>query len=125
MFPCPVFIPLDISYNLQSVGQILGGAVEPGCHYPYDAESGVNSTDEEEKLLTKLEIDTDASKDTSLPKKNPFRNPLPTLAPFPSSIFLSLFLLLPGPFSIQLMNVMARGAERPPGIFKADNRCRC
>ncbi|XP_005871979.1 PREDICTED: glutamate-rich protein 3 isoform X1 [Myotis brandtii] len=44
----------------KGVGQILGGAVEPGCHYPCDAESGVNSTDEEEKLLTKLEIDTGA-----------------------------------------------------------------
>lgn len=64
MFPSPVFIPLDISYNLQSVGQILGGTMEPGYHYPCDAESGVNSTDEEEKLLAKLEIDTGAGKGT-------------------------------------------------------------
>lgn len=92
MFPCPVFIPLDISYNLQSVGQILGGAVEPGCHYPYDAESGVNSTDEEEKLLTKLEIDTDASKDTSLPKKKPLQKSSANVSPI--SIFY-LFILVP------------------------------
>ncbi|XP_027998238.2 glutamate-rich protein 3 [Eptesicus fuscus] len=50
----------------KGVGQMLGGAVEPGCHYPYDAECGVNSADEEEKLLTKLEIDTGAVPNRSL-----------------------------------------------------------
>lgn len=123
MFPWPVFIPLDISYNLQSVGQMLGGAVEPGCHYPYDAESGVNSTEEEEKLLTKLEIDTGAGKGTSIPKTTTTTKNLQKSSAKVSPVSIShLFILvppLPGLFSFQLMNVMARGAERPQGEFSS------
>ncbi|XP_036898236.1 glutamate-rich protein 3 isoform X2 [Sturnira hondurensis] len=45
----------------KGVGQILAEAVEPGCHSPYEAESGLSSTDEREKPLTELETDTGAA----------------------------------------------------------------
>lgn len=45
----------------KGVGQILAEAVESGCHCPYDAESGVVSTDEGEKPLTEPEIETGAA----------------------------------------------------------------
>ncbi|XP_053511506.1 glutamate-rich protein 3 [Artibeus jamaicensis] len=45
----------------KGVGQILAEAVEPGCHSPCDAESGLSSADEGEKPLTELETDTGAA----------------------------------------------------------------
>lgn len=122
MFPWPVFIPLDISYNLQSVGQMLGGAVEPGCHYPYDAESGVNSTEEEEKLLTKLEIDTGAGKGTSIPKKKPTKKPSEILCQSQPRFHLSSFY----PCSSSSRSIFfstdecdgKRGWEASKGVFK-------
>ncbi|KAM5322489.1 glutamate-rich protein 3 [Glossophaga mutica] len=45
----------------KGVGQILAEAVESGCHSPYDAESGISSTDEREKPLKELETDTGAA----------------------------------------------------------------
>lgn len=62
-------MPFDISYDLQSVGQIAAGAVEPGCRCHYDTESGVSST-EEEKHSGKPEIDAGAGKGTSLPRED-------------------------------------------------------
>lgn len=120
MFPWPVFIPLNILYNLQSVGQILGGPVEAGCHYPYDAESG-----EGEKLLTKLEIDTGTGKGTSVLKtKQTFRNPWPKSAPFPFFIFSSLFLLFQVYFLFNWW-VWWQGLRGLKGSFQADNRYKC
>ncbi|XP_016072246.1 PREDICTED: glutamate-rich protein 3 [Miniopterus natalensis] len=50
----------------KGVGQISGGAVEPGCHCPRDAEPGGSSTDEGEKLLTEPGIGTGAAPSRSL-----------------------------------------------------------
>lgn len=62
-------MPFDISYDLQSVGQTVAEAVEPGGHRHYDTESGVSSVDEE-KHSRKPEIDKGAGKGTSLPRKD-------------------------------------------------------
>ncbi|KAM5270631.1 glutamate-rich protein 3 isoform 2-T2 [Hipposideros larvatus] len=50
----------------KGVGQIIAEAVEPGCHCPYDTESGVSSTDEGEKHSRKPEIDTGAAPNRNL-----------------------------------------------------------
>ncbi|XP_047389617.1 glutamate-rich protein 3 isoform X2 [Sciurus carolinensis] len=42
----------------KGVGQIISEALAPGCHCHYDTESGVSSTDEQEKPTRKPEIDT-------------------------------------------------------------------
>lgn len=69
-FPWPVFIPFDISYDLQAVGQIIAEAVEPGRRSPYDTESGVSSADEGKEHSRMPEMDPGAGKGTSLPRND-------------------------------------------------------
>lgn len=106
IFPWPVFIPLDILYDLQAVGQILAEAVEPDCHSPYDAESGVSSTDEGEKPLTELETDTGAGKGASLSRKNLQKSSAKDNPHFCVAILVFSFFQL---CSFQLINVIEGG----------------
>lgn len=69
--------------------------MEPGCHYPCDAQSGVNSTDEEEKLLTKLEIDTGAGKGTDHLKKKNLQKSSAKVSPSLGISIFHLFILVP------------------------------
>lgn len=70
MFLWPVFIPFDISHDLQAVGQIIAEAVEPGRHGLYDIESGVSSADPGEEHSRTPEMDPGAGKGTSLPRND-------------------------------------------------------
>ncbi|KAG8507882.1 Glutamate-rich protein 3, partial [Galemys pyrenaicus] len=53
------------AYRVKGVGQIIAGALEPGCHCRLDAVSGASSADEGEKNWRKLEIDTGAALDSN------------------------------------------------------------
>lgn len=106
--PMTVFIPFDILYGLQSVGQIIDEAVEPGCHCLDDAKSGVSSPDEGEKCSRRPDMDTGAGKGTSLPTRD-LLNPLQKTAPSHLSSSYPCFLLLPPFFSFHLVNMVAGG----------------
>lgn len=109
IFPWPVFIPFDIFYDLQSAGQIIADAMEPGHHCHPGTESGVHSTDEEEKHSGTPETDTDAGKGTSLPRKDLQKSSAERQPHFHLSSFYPCFLLLPLLFYFQLMNMVTGG----------------